>query len=186
MRSKFFVILSLILFPVGVAFAATQGTLGLSSTGTVDLSIPLGNVVQVSGLVDFALPLYVPGSGDVEATQEVCVFANNTGGDYQVSTTSLNENAGQWRLHDGLGNYLTYNVAWVDAIGGQTFADNTAGAWTSSGISPNQDNGNVLDPLCAIGTNSATLAVQVPELGNLDTAVDGVYTDTLTIVITPN
>lgn len=169
----------------GTALAATDGTLGLSSTGTVDISVTLGNVVQISGLADFVVPLWTVGDGDVQLTQNICVFANNAGGDYLVTTTSANAAGPQWRLFDGGANYVNYDIGWVDASGG-TFAGSTAGPAFASGVtSNNQDFADQVDPLCA-GGPTATLAIQMLEAGNLDAATDGVYTDVLTVLIQPN
>ena len=121
---------------------------------------------------------------DILQTQDVCIYANNGGGDYQVRTTSANALGPQWRIHDGIGNYVDYDVAWVDSAGG-TFAGNTAGAtWGSGDTSVNQDNGDFLDPACGAG-DTATLAIQILAT-DLTAAPDGSYEDTLTILITPN
>jgi hypothetical protein len=168
----------------GVALAATDGAIGLSSTGTVDISVNKGNVVRVSALVDFITPVWSVGDGDINQTQNVCVYANNAGGDYQVRLTSGNALGPQWRLSNGLGDFIAYAVAWVDSAGG-TFAGSTAGPGFGSGVlSVNQDNGDQNDPDCG-GGPTATLALEILS-GNLTPAPNGSYTDTLTVTVTPN
>ena len=45
----------------GSAIAATQGTLGLTSTGTIDISVGVGDQIQITALADITGP-YVPGT----------------------------------------------------------------------------------------------------------------------------
>jgi hypothetical protein len=191
MRKTQLTIIAATVFCASAAFAATQGTLGVTSTGTVDITIPIGNVVQISGLVDFNVGIWSPGDPDVALAQDVCVYANNTGGDYLVTTTSLNEGGtGFYRLFDGATGYVPYQVGWTDAPG-SNFAGSTAeGPGTPFNApgdpSVNQDNGSTTDPTCAGGTApTATLSVQILA-ADLGAAPDGMYGDTLTIVVQPN
>lgn len=167
------------------AFGATDGLLGLTSTGTVDISLAKGFVVQITGLLDFTVPLWTNGDGDVELTQDVCMYTNNGAGDYLVTTTSANAAGGQWRLFDGGINYVTYDVGWVDSPGGNMAASTAGGAFASGAVSVNQTNAETADPTCALG-QSATLVVFVAQAANLGLAPNGVYTDTLTVVVQPN
>ncbi len=152
------------------ATAATDGTLGLTSTGTTDISIIKGDTAQITGLVDMAMAPWTNGDPAPVDSSPACVYTS-TGG-YQVTPTSANGAGLQFRMADGL-NFLVYDVNWNDGTG------NT-----------NLNNGQVLTGRagstvvgCGGGTN-ATVQVNVT-VGNIASAPVGNYADTLTLLIAP-
>ncbi|MEX2327270.1 MAG: hypothetical protein WD558_06040, partial [Pseudomonadales bacterium] len=69
----------------GQAMAATQGALGVDSTGTTDISLEIADRVQISSVDDIALGAW-GGSGDLVGTSQFCVYRSG-GDDYQMTLT---------------------------------------------------------------------------------------------------
>ncbi|MCW9015528.1 MAG: hypothetical protein OQJ89_01045, partial [Kangiellaceae bacterium] len=63
------------LFALGVAsssvMAATQGTLGTTSTGTLDITLDIDNLMRVSNLDDINLGTYA-GAGNLTGSDAFC------------------------------------------------------------------------------------------------------------------
>jgi hypothetical protein len=170
----------------GVAQAATQGTLGPTSTGTSNLSITVGNAAQISNMNDFALGLWA--GGNVTAADSVCVYTNTAGGGYTITPSSANAGGtGLFRLTNGAAAYLPYAVGWT-GVSNSNFAASTCvgggGACAGSGVvSAGQTGADTTSRTCGGGT-SATLSVELLAT-DLSAAAPGNWTDTLTIVVTP-
>jgi hypothetical protein len=71
-------------FAAGNAFAATPGTLGPTSQGTLEITLTIDPLVQISALDDIALGTYV-GLGDMTGADDLCVYSNNGG--YDITAT---------------------------------------------------------------------------------------------------
>ena len=152
------------------ATAATDGTLGLTSTGTTDISIIKGDTAQITGLTDMVMAPWTTGSPAPVDSTTACVYTST--GAYQVTPTSANGAGLQFRMADG-GNFLVYDVNWNDGSG------NT-----------NLNNGQLLGGQAGsttIGCGGATnVTVQVNvTIGNITAAPVGNYADTLTLLIAP-
>jgi hypothetical protein len=170
------------------AQAVTDGTLGTTSTGTVDLQVATGSLVLVTGFADIDLGVW-PGAGDLNANQAVCVYANNGGGDYQVTATSARSFAagrGFFSMENGTGDVLTYAVGWADApAAGAPAGVAATDALTQNNLSGNLDFADQTSQTCATGGNTGRYFIGV--LGvDLGAAPAGVYTDTLTFLLNPN
>ncbi|TNF65515.1 MAG: hypothetical protein EP298_12390 [Gammaproteobacteria bacterium] len=166
------------------SFAATQGTTGATSTGTVDISINVGEIARISNLSDFNLGNWV--AGTVTDQQNVCIYTNESLGQYTVTASSLNSQGGNFSLYDGGSNYLEYRVYWEDQAGGSVGTSTASwfGAGSSGTTSGAQSNANTTSDTCG-GIDNATLLVRVLN-ADLTAAVDGAYSDTLTLIIAPN
>jgi hypothetical protein len=163
----------------GVALAATQGSIGSTSTGTSSLSATIPALGRITGIADLALGSF-DGSTDMNGDDDVCVFSNVGSGTYAVTMTSANESAGAFRVTDGGGNFAAYNAYWNDVT-------TTTGrvAVTSSVQLTTQTGANTVSPTCASGpANTGNFSVNVPA-ANLTGVPAGSYTDTITILITP-
>ncbi len=90
----------------GVAMAATDGTLGASSTGTTEVTISIGDLIQISGLSDITVtPTTI--TSDATGNTTACIYTNGTNvpGGYQVTATSTNGTTGSsFDTADGGGN----------------------------------------------------------------------------------
>jgi hypothetical protein len=162
----------------GVALAATQGTLGSTSTGTSLLSATVPALAKITGVADLALGSF-DGVTDLDGNDDVCVFSNVGAGTYAVTMSSANQSGTDFRIADGgATNFAVYNAYWNDVttttgrtlvgsgvqLVGQTGADNSS---TSCG-----------------GGNTGNFSVNIPS-ANLGALPADSYTDTITILITP-
>ena len=113
----------------GAAEAATQGSLGATSSGSIAISLSVAGRVQISGLSDVAFVAVSPDAAALSA-QNVCVWSNTSTKGYTVTATG-----------DGTANAFTLagpgtpmiNVSTV-ALNGSTVATLTfSGPGTESG-----------------------------------------------------
>jgi len=153
-----------------VAVAATDGLLDLTSTGTSIITIIKQNAVQITNVNDIDLGTHFALAADEVASDDVCVFSST--GSYDITLTS---GAGPaFEMNDGGGTPLAYAVNWT--TGGTTtpaVSGAVVGTFTSTAV----------DPTCSGGTN-ANFEVTVNQ-ADFNAAPNGTYTDTLTLVVTP-
>lgn len=149
------------------AIAATQGTAGATSTGTAVVSVTIADIVQISDMNDFAFGTY-SGTGDLNGTDDVCIYRNGTG-NYTVTATGSGA-ANAFTMTDGT-NTIAYSVT-LD------------GAALTSGTAANQTGAHASSANCA-GTPNKTLNVDVLA-ADLQAAPAGAYTGTLTLLVAPN
>lgn len=158
----------------GAALAATSdGTVGPTSTGTLDVTMNVPALALIENLSTIALNW---SDTDVTGSAEFCVWS--TTGGYNITLDSLNGNGTDFMADSGTGT-LTYNVLFdddLDASDGDAFTDgqNRIGYGTPDDAFP---------PGCA--ANNAELQVTFPSAGNLDSAAQGLYVDTVTMTVSP-
>lgn len=158
------------------AVAATPGTLGATSTGTVDISATVPGRVQISGLSDIVFGTIDPTAAAANA-QNVCVWSNTSGRAYSI-TASGSGSGGGFAITDGT-NELDYGVEWAGAPG-QSSGTALTPAGTLTGLSS-----AAVNPSCSAGAGeSASLIVRMTA-SELQAAVAGSYTGTLTLVVAP-
>lgn len=158
------------------AFAATQGTLGETSTGSSDLSIEIPEFVRISDVGDLAFGSY-GGSGDVNGNDDLCIYRNNPAATYFV-TASGDGAASAFSMTDGT-NTIAYNVYFNDASG------TTGEALLTTNSKSTQQSGANTSALDCGGSNNANFHVEILE-ANLMSAAAGSYNGTLTMVAEPN
>jgi len=160
----------------GNTFAATaDGLLGLTSTGTVDVEVTVGDLVRITGLSPMTGNTYVPGSAVTDSTT-ACIYRNGSTG-YQITMNGQNDNATDFFLNDGGANDVVYNVSFTGNAGATPMTPNAiapfAGADTAS-------------ETCG-GGNNALISVSIPETDPTDNGLAevpaGTYTDELTILL---
>ncbi|WP_133139417.1 hypothetical protein [Legionella genomosp. 1] len=160
------------------AFAATDGTLGTTSTGTVNVSITIPALVQISGLADIALgtPVAFPVTGNTTA----CIYSNVASplGSYFVTATSNNASAGAFRVNDGGTNFITYSAYWNNTSAATQTTLLTSGTKTAQ-----QTGGNAVSLTCG-GTPNANFNISF-SAAQVAGAPAATYTDTVTLLITP-
>jgi hypothetical protein len=164
----------------GSVQAATSNPVnpGATSTGTVDVSVVVPDVVWIQNLDPVVLG-YTAGS-DATANESFCVTSST--GAYQITFTSLNTAPGNTNITaSGPSGAVQYNVLFDDdadaSAGGSTVTTGTAITGNSSGYV-------AVPPSCASGDN-ASFFVTFLESGNLDSALAGTYTDELTLLVEP-
>lgn len=161
------------------AFAATQGNLGATSTGTVAISASVPSRVRITGLGDVAFANQDPGT-DASNAQDVCVWSNTATKGYTITATgSSSAGANSFTLANGA-NTVAYTVQWNESAG------ETSGTALASGTAAAGMNSVATNHTCASGpVDSASLVVGISST-NLSTMQSGVnYTGTLTLVVAP-
>ena len=164
----------------GNTFAVTaDGTLGATSTGTVDIDVTVGDLVRISGLVPMTGNTYTPGSAVTDSTP-ACIYRNGSA-DYEITATSANGAGTNFFLTDTT-NDVVYDVTFDDGSGA-TNLDNGVTESTFTGANQTTDD-------CSAGPGgSATIAVSIPEtdatFNGLAEVPAATYSDELTIVVAP-
>lgn len=167
----------MICLAAGSASAATQGSLGSTSTGSISIGASVPNRVQVSGLNDVAFTNQDPSIAASNA-QNVCVWSNTSTRGYNVTATG-----------SGAGNAFTlanaaltvpYSVEWTGSSG-QTSGSPLTNGTALTGLSSTATTAN-----CSSGPSAtASLIVKIPatSLQGMQAATN--YTGTLTLVVAP-
>jgi hypothetical protein len=165
------------------AFAATQGMLGATSTGTVNLSITKSVQAQISDLSDMTLANWNVGDGAVTLFSNACIYSST--GSYKVTATGSGL-ANIFTLSSGL-NVLPYTVAWNSGGAGNL-------ASTGTSLNPNLQSGsfsnaNTTSAQCSgggSGNDTARVVVTVSATNmNSATSSNTPYTGILTMLISP-
>lgn len=158
------------------SFAATQGSVGATSTGSVSISATVPGRVQISGLTDLNFGTVDPAAA-ATSTEDVCVWSNTSGKAYQITAAGSGA-ANAFTLTDGT-NTLVYGIQWADSSGQSSGTELTSGTPLGAQVS------TATNPTCSSGpTKTASLIVNM-SAANLQAAAAGAYTGTLTLVVAP-
>jgi hypothetical protein len=159
------------------ADAATQGSLGSTSTGSVSVSVSVPNRVQLSGLTDVAFLNQDPSVAASNA-QKVCVWSNTSTRGYNIDATGSGA-AGAFTLGSGALT-VPYTVEWSSSSGASSGTPLTSGT-ALTGLTSTATNAS-----CSAGpASSASLIVGI-STANLQTMqASTTYTGTLTLVVAP-
>jgi spore coat protein U-like protein len=158
------------------SFAATQGSLGTTSTGTVGISATVPGRVEISGLSDIAFGTVDPAAAAASA-ENVCVWSNTSGKAYTVTATGSGA-SNAFSLSDGT-NSLVYAVEWAGTAGQST------GTALVSGTALGGLSSTATNPGCSSGPASTASLIVKMTAANLQAAVASSYTGTLTLVVAP-
>ena len=164
-------------FATEVASAATQGTLGSTSTGSVTINASVPNRIQLTGLTDVSLLNQDPTVPAANA-QNVCVWSNSSTKGYYVTATGSGAGSA-FTLANGALN-VPYNVEWAGSSGQ---ASGTALTATTAlhGLTSTATN-----PTCVAGpSSSASLIVKISTANLQAMQAATTYTGTLTLVMAP-
>jgi hypothetical protein len=159
------------------AAAATQGSMGSTSTGSVSISASVPNRVQLSGLSDVSFTNQDPASAASNA-QNVCVWSNTSTKGYNVTATGSGT-GNAFTLANGA-NSVGYNVEWAGTSGQASGSSLTSGTALTGLTSTATAAG------CSSGpATTASLIVKIPaaNLQSMKAALS--YTGTLTLVVAP-
>lgn len=163
--------------PVGQASAATDGSLGATSTGTVAISASVPTRARITGLSDVAFTNQDPGTAASDA-QDVCVWSNTTTKAYTITATGSGSGSA-FTLTNGTGT-VPYSVEWAASSGATSGAALSAGTASGSLVSA------ATNQICASGPAASASLVVKMATADLGTMVGGSsYTGTLTLLITP-
>lgn len=160
------------------ALAATQGSLGATSTGSVVITASVPNRVQITGLSDISFANADP-SATATSAQNVCVWSNTATRGYTI-TGSGSGSAGAFTLASANQSAIPYAVEWNDST------SQTTGTSLTSGTALAGLTSTATSPICASGaTSAASLVVKIGS-SDLQKMVAGAsYTGTLTLLVAP-
>jgi len=160
----------------GASLAASQGSIGATSTGSISISATVPGRVEISGLSDVAFGTVDPGAAATSA-ENLCVWSNTSGRTYQVTATGSGA-ANAFALTDGA-NTLAYDVQWADSTG------QSSGTALTSGTPLGAQASTATNPTCSAGPATTASLIVNMTAANLQSAVAGAYTGTLTLVVAP-
>jgi len=161
----------------GTAFAATQGTLGATSTGSISIGASIPNRVQISKLTDVSFTNQDP-SVNASNAQSVCVWSNTSTKGYNVTATGSGT-ASAFTLANGALT-VPYSVEWAGSSAQSSGSALTAGT-ALTGLTSTATNMN-----CASGpATSASLIVKISSANLQTMQAATTYTGTLTLVVAP-
>jgi hypothetical protein len=159
------------------AAAATQGTLGATSTGSLTISVSVANRAQITGLTDVAFTNIDP-STTATAAQSNCVWSNTATKGYSITATGSGT-SGAFTLANGALS-VPYSVQW-SASSGQS-----SGTALSAGSALAGLTSTAVNPTCSTSpttTSSLIVSIAAPNLQNMQSATS--YTGSLTLLVTP-
>jgi hypothetical protein len=164
--------------------AATQGLLGATSTGSINITVTKAQLARITGLVDMTLNNWQEGQGNVELTNDVCVYSTRPNGGYTIKASGSGA-GGAFTLSAGTASTLAYTVGWnaggVGALTGTAtplFANTISTGMTRAATDSSTCNGTHPGPTARLFVNITSTV--------MSTASDGSYTGTLTLLVTPN
>lgn len=159
------------------AFAASQGTQGSTSTGSVNINASVPSRVRISGLTDVSLLNQDP-TIDAASAQDVCVWSNTATRGYSITATG--SGTGNAFTLASSGSTVPYSVEWADLTAQTTGTALTAGAAESGFTSA------ATQQLCSAGPSaSASLIVKIASADLSTMQAAQTYTGTLTLLVTP-
>lgn len=160
-----------------VAFAATQGTAGSTSTGTVSISASVPSRVQLSGLSDVTFANQDP-AVDASNAQNVCVWSNTITRGYRVTATGSGASSA-FTLANGA-DTVPYSVEWA-GTSGQSSGTALAAGTALTGLTSSATN-----PTCSAGAAaSASLVVKIAAADLQAMQAAATYSGTLTLLVAP-
>lgn len=162
----------------GPALAASDGTIGATSSGSVSISATVPGRVQISKLTDLVFGTVDP-TANAAKTENVCVWSNTSGRTYQITASGSGGGASNtFALTDGT-TELPYSVEWA-ASSGQTSGTALATGTALTGLTSSATN-----PTCSVGSATTASLIVKMAASDLQAAVASSYTGTLTLVVAP-
>jgi hypothetical protein len=162
------------------AFAATQGTPGPTSTGTVTINATITPEVNITNLNDFTfdattLRTALNTRANAVKFDPICVWSNNVDGSYFVTATG-----------DGAGSALTLNDGTRTVPYLVLFTDSANVNLTlPAGTKSSRLTSNATAPDCGGGT-SATLGIVIESTAIATMEATTTYTGVLTLLVSPS
>jgi len=161
----------------GSAQAATQGSFGATSTGTVSISASVPARARITGLVDVDFTNQDPASA-ASFAQNVCVFSNTATRGYSITATG--DGAASAFTLAGASTTVPYTVQW-NASSGQT-----SGTALTTGSALGGLVSTATQQSCASGpASSASLVVGIGAATLQTMQASTNYTGVLTLLIAP-
>ena len=160
------------------AGAATQGSFGATSTGSLTINASVPGRVRISGLSDVTFSSVDPSINATDA-QNVCVWSNTSTRGYSITATGSGT-AGAFTLASGALPVAPYTVQWA-ASSGQTSGTSLSAATALTGQTSSAINSD-----CSAGPSaSASLVVSMSSATLQGMSAGVTYNGTLTLVVAP-
>lgn len=156
-------------------FAATDGTVGATSTGTAEINVSIPQLIKISGLADLNFGTY-SGSGDLDLNENVVVAGNDSSASPTYRVTASGSGASSAFTVSNGTETLPYRVFFNDQAG-------IAGTTETAATTPLTNQGGIHTSL-GTNTENANYRVLFAETA-LQNAAAGAYTGTLTLVVEP-
>jgi len=161
----------------GPALAATQGSLGSTSTGSISIDASVPTRVELTGLTDVSFANQDP-STPASNAQNVCVWSNTSTRGYNV-TASGSGAASAFTLANGALS-VPYTVEWAASTG------QSSGTALASGSALTGLQSTATNATCSSGPSStASLVVKISSADLQSMEAAATYTGTLTLVVAP-
>lgn len=157
------------------ALAATQGSMGATSTGSISITATVPNRARISGLTDVAFTNVDP-SVDAASSQGPCVWSNTATRKYTIEATGSGA-SNAFTLTDGSVT-VPYSVGWAASTGATTLTALNAGT-ASSAFTATSTN------IACSGGADSTLKVSILANDLQNMVATNTYSGTLTLVVTP-
>ena len=157
--------------------AASQGSLGATSQGSVLITASVPARARISGLTDVTFANQDPGTA-ASGAQNVCVWSNTATKAYTVTATGSGAGTA-FTLTNGT-TTVPYSVAWAGSSG------QTSGTALTNGTASSSFTSGATHQLCSSGpaaSASLVVGISTTDLGTMSAGAD--YTGTLTLLITP-
>jgi hypothetical protein len=159
------------------AIAATQGSLGATSTGSISISASVPSRARITGLNDVAFTNQDPASAATSA-QDVCVWTNTATKGYTITATGSGT-ASSFTLA-GASMTVPYSVQW-SATSGQSSGTALVNGAASAGLTSTGT-----QQTCSSGPSATASLIIGIAATDLQTMQSGTtYTGTLTLLVAP-
>jgi hypothetical protein len=159
------------------ASAATQGSLGATSTGSVTITASVPSRARITGLSDVSFLNHDPATAATDA-QDVCVWSNTATKAYTITATGSGA-ANAFTLSNGSAT-VPYSVEWAPSMG------QTGGTALVAGTASGSLNSTATHQTCTSGpaaSASLIIGISTTDLYSMDAGSN--YTGTLTLLVTP-
>lgn len=161
-------------FSTHPAMAASQGSLGATSSGSISITLSVQPRVRISGLSDAALTVS-DRSKAAAHVQTVCVWSNTAGNAYSITAAGSGPR-GAFELSDG-NSTVSYDVLWSSRVAEIPVV-------LSSGL-PSPSNAGAKDYECKSQSEAGRLEIRV-EPTALQIAESGAsYVGSLSLLVSP-
>lgn len=159
------------------SFAASQGSLGATSSGSITITASVPNRARITGLTDVSFANQDPSTAASNA-QSVCVWSNTATKAYTI-TASGSGTASAFTLSNGSGT-VPYSVEWASTSG------QTSGTGLTAGTASSSLTTGAVNQTCSsapVATASLIVKMSTTDLGTMSAGSN--YTGTLTLLVTP-
>ncbi len=172
-KFKLFLMLLLYLGGPSAAFAV-DGSAGINSTGSSNISVLIGKLIVARNFSDFSFGTYTYGSGDLNGDDDLNIASTYASITYQVVLNGSGT-AGAFTISNGTST-IPYLAYYNDATG-------TSGRVTATSGVPITGQLGAVDPIEDLTLN-ANVSMQILQ-ADLDTADYGTYSGSLALIFQP-